>query len=113
MILLSDLLTSRAFIGTNPKIRPPTSGLLVTRPEPGGREFNRDTRCGIVRTNCASIGTFRAFEICLPDGRVLNRFGQIEARKLFVSDMGSWLSGGDDTFVLKPEDCVPTGLKTQ
>jgi len=57
------------------------------------------------------MGTFRAFEIRLPDGKVLNRFGQIEAKKLFASDMGNWLSDSDDACVLKPEDCIPTGLK--
>jgi len=62
-------------------------------------------------SSCASMGTFRAFEIRLPDGKVLNRFGQIEAKKLFASDMGNWLSDSDDACVLKPEDCIPTGLK--
>lgn len=64
-------------------------------------------------SSCASMGTFRAFEISLPDGRIVNRFGQIGAKKLFEDYLGSELRAADDSCVEKPQTCIPTGLKTR
>jgi len=64
-------------------------------------------------SSCASMGTFRAFELSLPGGAVLSRYGQIEAKKLFGNDLGVELLGAEDACIQKPETCVPAGLKLQ
>jgi len=62
-------------------------------------------------SSCASMGTFRAFEIGLPEGNVLSRYGQISAKKLFWDAMGNELRDADDVCIQKPQTCVPSGLK--
>jgi hypothetical protein len=61
-------------------------------------------------SSCASMGTFGAFEISLPEGKVVSRYGQIVAKKLFGSDIGGALREADDSCVRKPQSCIPTGL---
>jgi hypothetical protein len=63
-------------------------------------------------SSCASMGTFRAFEIALPGGNVVSRYGQIEAKKLFKSDMGAALRNADDDCIRNPQTCVPSGLNS-
>jgi hypothetical protein len=62
-------------------------------------------------SNCASMGTFRAFEIALPGGKVLRTYGQLEAKKQFGGSLGRELTNADDECVRKPEACVPPGLE--
>jgi hypothetical protein len=64
-------------------------------------------------SSCASMGTFRAFEIGLPDGNVVSRYGQIAAKKLFGSAMGNELRDADDACVQKPQTCIPSGLTSR
>jgi hypothetical protein len=64
-------------------------------------------------SSCASMGTFRAFEIGLPDGRVLAEYDQIAAKKSFRRDLGVELRNADDTCIRTPERCVPPGLPVQ
>jgi hypothetical protein len=56
------------------------------------------------------MGTFRAFKITVPDGKVLSRYDQIQAKKLFGNDMGEELVNSDDDCIRRPEKCVPPGL---
>jgi hypothetical protein len=63
-------------------------------------------------SNCASMGTFRAFEIGVPEGKVLFTYDQIAAKKLFASDLGDELLESDDECVRVPEKCIPAGLIT-
>jgi hypothetical protein len=62
-------------------------------------------------SSCASMGTFRAYEIAASDGKVLRRFGQRETKEKFADALGHELKEADDSCVEKPESCVPTGLK--
>lgn len=62
-------------------------------------------------SSCASMGTFQAFEITIPAGKILRRYDQLEAKKLFSHAMGPELMNADDDCVRKPESCVPPGLK--
>ena len=62
-------------------------------------------------SSCASMGTFRAFEIDLPDGSILSRYDQISAKKRFGNDIGGELRLADDGCVQTPQTCVPSGLK--
>jgi hypothetical protein len=63
-------------------------------------------------SNCASMGTFRAFEISVPDGIVLNRYGQLQAKRLFASSLGEELTNADDSCVRSPKACVPNWPRT-
>ncbi len=44
-------------------------------------------------SSCASMGTFKAFVIQLPEGKVVSRFGQLEAKKAFADLIGNELAG--------------------
>ena len=61
-------------------------------------------------SSCASMGTFRAFEISLPEGAIVSRYGQIEAKSSFGSDMGKMLQNASDDCVRHPQTCIPNGL---
>jgi len=60
--------------------------------------------------NCDNMGTFRAYTIHLPDGKILKSYGQIEAKKLFWNHMGIELRDADDECVLKPGSCYIPAL---
>jgi hypothetical protein len=62
-------------------------------------------------SSCASMGTFRAFEVAVPDGTVLAKYGQLPAKKLFGDALGVELLQADDACIQKPNECVPQGLK--
>jgi hypothetical protein len=62
-------------------------------------------------SSCASMGTFRAFEIALPDGAVVSRYGQIRTKEVFGRDLGDELRTARDACIEKPETCVPPGLE--
>jgi len=62
-------------------------------------------------SSCASMGTFRAFEITVPGGKVLKTYDQLQAKKLFTDSLGEELIGSDDDCIRRPETCVPPGLK--
>jgi hypothetical protein len=61
-------------------------------------------------SSCVSMGTFRAFEITLPEGKVIERFGQIAAKKVFAIDLGVELRNADDSCIRRPRSRVPPGL---
>ena len=61
-------------------------------------------------SNCANLGTFRAFEIALSKGEVIESFSQMEAKKAFGGDLGQELTGADDKCFLRPFSCVPAGM---
>lgn len=56
-------------------------------------------------SNCDNLGTFRAYVIRLPSGRILRSYGQIQAKKLFWKHLGVELRGADDECILKPGSC--------
>ena len=62
-------------------------------------------------SSCASMGTFKAFEIAIPDGSVLASYGQLQAKKRFRQELGAELLGANDVCVQKPEECDPPGLE--
>ncbi len=61
-------------------------------------------------SSCASMGRFRAFEITPPEGKVIDQFGQIAAKRVFAPDLGVELRNADDSCIRKPLSCVPPGL---
>jgi hypothetical protein len=56
-------------------------------------------------SNCDNFGTFEAFEVSLPSGRILRTYGQVHARRLFGRNLGSELENSDDGCFLKPKSC--------
>lgn len=64
-------------------------------------------------SSCADMGTFRAFEIRLPDGGIVNRFDQLPAKKQFRQYMGAELRNADDSCFKKPGSCDPFGLNSK
>lgn len=112
-----------------------SSGLRETEPIPDGRKLlvpncysPEEPNVGAIRwmgstlrlliavevpphSSCASMGTFRAYEITVPGGKVLKQYGQLRAKALFANSIGEELVGADDECVRHPETCVPPGLK--
>ena len=111
------------------------SGIRRTEPIPNGRRLFKPTcfdaenpNVGAIRwgndsrtlviavevpphSSCASMGTFRAFEITLPDAKVLKTYSQLEAKELFRESLGTELTASDDGCVKRPETCIPPGLQ--
>ena len=58
---------------------------------------------------CDSFGTFKVYEIALPDARIVKRYEQIEAKKLFWQDMGFELRAANDECIRNPKSCQIAG----
>lgn len=56
-------------------------------------------------SNCDNFGTFKAYQVQLPGGRIVKVYGQIEARRLFGPHLGAELANADDTCITKPGSC--------
>ncbi|MGP0019263.1 MAG: hypothetical protein ACLPHP_11885 [Candidatus Sulfotelmatobacter sp.] len=109
-------------------------GLRVVEPFPSGRVFFKPTcfdpeepNVGAIKwgadssriviavevpphSSCASMGTFRAFEISLKDGKILQHYDQLQAKQLFADSIGKELRNANDDCIRQPERCVPPGL---
>jgi hypothetical protein len=62
-------------------------------------------------SSCASMGTFKAYVIQLPSGKVISTYGQIEAKRAFSKLIGAELRGSENECVEKPQSCIPCGMK--
>jgi hypothetical protein len=56
-------------------------------------------------SNCDSDGTFRAYRVSLPDGRIDKSYDQIEAKRLFASDLGWEIKNSPDRCIRRPTSC--------
>lgn len=54
---------------------------------------------------CDSYGTFRAFEISVPETTILRPYGQLAAKKKFWSDLGPRLRQAPDGCITDPKSC--------
>jgi hypothetical protein len=59
------------------------------------------------------MGTFRGFEINVKDGKILQRYDQLQAKQLFADSIGEELRNADDGCIRQPDKCVPPGLTTR
>jgi hypothetical protein len=59
----------------------------------------------VAHSNCDSDGTFRAYRISLPEGRVIGSYDQIEAKRTFGSDLGWEIRNAPDRCVRLPKAC--------
>lgn len=58
-------------------------------------------------SGCVNMGTFSAFKVSLPDGKVLKQYGQLEAKRVFAKTLGVELQHADDNCVKNPGTCSP------
>ena len=86
-------------------------------PNVGGIQWGSDSSTILIAvevpptSDCASAGTFRAFEITLPEGKLLKTYDQLEAKRLFKDSLGKELKNSGDDCIRKPNSCVPEGLR--
>lgn len=62
-------------------------------------------------SSCASMGTFKAYVIQLPTGKVVSQYDQVEAKRSFSNLIGSELRDADDACIEQPQSCIPCGMK--
>jgi hypothetical protein len=60
----------------------------------------------VSHSNCASNGTFEIYEISIPELKILKKYGQLEAKKLFWGSLGWELGPADDNCVRHPKSCL-------
>jgi hypothetical protein len=61
-------------------------------------------------SSCASMGTFKLFQINLPKGTVVSSYDQLAAKRLFSDALGEELRAADDNCTRAPKSFVPHGL---
>lgn len=59
----------------------------------------------IHHSNCDSFGTFKAYEIDIPKKEITKSYDQIQAKKLFGSQLGEELSNAPDNCIRHPKSC--------
>lgn len=56
-------------------------------------------------SNCDMMGTFSAYEIQVPSGKIIKKYTQLEAKKSFWDLLGPELRNADDECFTNPGDC--------
>ncbi len=59
----------------------------------------------IGHSNCDSFFTFKAYEVEIPSRSILRSYGQLQAKKLFKQDLGTWLIAAPDKCIRNPRAC--------
>ena len=54
---------------------------------------------------CDSFGTFRIYELGIPDKKIVRSYSQLEAKRLFGTDLGGELKQADDNCIRRPRSC--------
>jgi len=62
-------------------------------------------------SNCEEMGTFRAYEITIPDGKIVKIYNQLAAKELFWPHLGEELRNADDECLRKPRYCEAEAIK--
>jgi hypothetical protein len=55
--------------------------------------------------NCDSDSTFRAYQVSLPEGRIIRSYDQTEAKRLFGGDLGWEIKNAPDRCIRRPTSC--------
>lgn len=58
-------------------------------------------------SDCDDRGTFALYEVSVPGGKVLAKYGQLEAKRRFGDKLGSALRRADDRCITEPGSCHP------
>jgi hypothetical protein len=61
-------------------------------------------------SNCDSLGTFRAYEMTVPGGRIVREWQQMDAKKDFAGETCSELKAAEDECIRNPRQCWIPGL---
>jgi hypothetical protein len=56
-------------------------------------------------SNCDSEGTFRAYRVSLPEGRIIMSYDQIGAKQLFGGELGWAIRNAPDRCIRRPASC--------
>lgn len=56
-------------------------------------------------SDCDDRGTFALYEVSVPDGKVLAKYGQLEAKRRFGEKLGPALRRADDRCITEPGSC--------
>lgn len=56
-------------------------------------------------SDCDDRGTFALYEVSVPDGKVLAKYGQLEAKQRFGDKLGPALRRADDRCITEPGSC--------
>lgn len=62
-------------------------------------------------SNCEEMGSFRAYEISVPKGKIAKTYDQLAAKKLFWLHLGDELRNADDECLKKPKYCRAEAIK--
>jgi hypothetical protein len=59
---------------------------------------------------CDCFGSFRAYKVDLPSGKILQAFDQAQVKKEFAAELGRYLAGApNDNWDHDPKSCEPRG----
>ena len=58
-------------------------------------------------SDCDDRGTFALYEVSVPDGKILAKYGQLEAKRRFGDKLGPALRRADDRCITEPGSCHP------
>lgn len=58
-------------------------------------------------SDCDNRGTFALYEVSVPDGKILAKYGQLEAKRRFGDKLGPALRRADDRCITQPGSCRP------
>jgi hypothetical protein len=56
-------------------------------------------------SNCDDMGTFALYEVTVPTGKIVRKYGQLEAKRRFGKKLGPELMNADDECFKKPGSC--------
>jgi hypothetical protein len=59
----------------------------------------------IHHSNCDSFGTFKAYEVSLPELKIVRTYDQLEAKKLFHYSLGWEIKDAPDSCIRDPKSC--------
>lgn len=82
-------------------------------PNVGAIQWGEDSTSLIIavevppHSGCVNMGTFKAFEVSVADGKVLKEYGQLEAKQVFARTLGIELQNADDDCIKKLRSCDP------
>lgn len=84
---------------------------MPEQPNIGAVEWSSDSRRLLVaaqvlpHSNCDNAHTFTLYEVDARNGKILHRYRQPEAKKLFRALLGPYLEDADDSCILRPGSC--------
>lgn len=62
-------------------------------------------------SNCNDMGTFALYQVAVPEGSVIKKYGQREAKRLYGRLFGLELKNADDECFSKPRSCESADRK--